>query len=193
MRKHAVWLVTLPVALVGIEAAHALANALFGAPASEVLESAESGAGLIPVLATLALAPLLCGLVGRVVGLWSTPRGSRAVVLPFVLLPPLGFVLLEVGEALVHPPVEWEELAGPTFLVGLALQVPVALVGYLLARALLRLSDEVRDLVRRAAPRPARATEFSCTTFPADDPLRRFLVSSAGLARAPPLSALGSS
>src|SRR5215470_10163322 len=104
MRKHAVWLVTLPVALVGIEAAHALANALFGAPASEVRESAESGAGLIPVLATLALAPLLCGLVGRVVGLWSTPRGSRAVVLPFVLLPPLGFVLLEVGEALVHPP-----------------------------------------------------------------------------------------
>lgn len=193
MRKHAVWLVTLPVALVGIEAAHALANAAFGAPGSEVLESAESGAGLIPLLAALALAAVLCGLVGRVAGLWWTPRRSRAVLLPFVLLPPLGFVLLELGEALAHSPIEWEELVGPTFLVGLALQLPVALVGYLLARALLRLSDEVRELVRRARRRPARATEFSSATFPGDDPLRGTLVSSVGLARAPPLTAIASS
>ena len=154
MRKHAVWLVTLPVALVGIEAAHALANAAFGAPGSEVLESAESGAGLIPLLAALALAAVLCGLVGRVAGLWWTPRRSRAVLLPFVLLPPLGFVLLELGEALAHSPIEWEELVGPTFLVGLALQLPVALVGYLLARALLRLSDEVRELRPTGSPPP---------------------------------------
>lgn len=193
MRKHAVWLVTLPVALVGIEAAHALANAAFGAPDSEVLASGASGAGLIPLLAALLLAAVLCGLGGRVAGLWWAPRRSRAVALPFLLLPPLGFVVLELGEALTKSPIEWHELLEPTFLVGLALQLPVALAGYLLARALLRLSDEVRDLVRRARRRGARATEFSSATFPADDPLRGSLVFSNELARAPPLTAIASS
>lgn len=193
MRKHAVWLVTLPVALVGIEAAHALANAAFGAPGSEVLASEGSGAGLIPLLAALALAAVLAGLAGRVADLWWAPRSSRAIALPFVLLPPLGFVVLELGEALARSPIEWEELLEPTFLVGLALQLPVALVGYLLARALLRLTDEVRQLVRRARRRPARLNPFSCVTFPADDPLHGSLVSSVGLARAPPLTATASS
>ena len=62
---------------------------------------------------------------------------------PFALLPPVGFTLLELGEALAsgHAPLD------RTFAVGLAFQLPVALLGYLLARGLLRLGDELRALV----------------------------------------------
>jgi hypothetical protein len=44
-RPNTHWLLILPVVLAGIEAAHALANALTGAPASEVFASAASGPG----------------------------------------------------------------------------------------------------------------------------------------------------
>jgi hypothetical protein len=46
-RRNAHWLLTLPVVLAGIEAAHALANSLTGAPASEVFASAASGRGAL--------------------------------------------------------------------------------------------------------------------------------------------------
>lgn len=191
MRRHAVWLVTLPVSLAGIEAAHALANLAFGAPHAEIFATDRTGAGLLPLIAALALATVLCSLAGRVAGLWWTPRSSRAVALPFLLLPPVAFVLLELGEALAASEPSWSELHEPTFLAGLALQLPVALVGYLLARALLRLSDDLRERVLGRQPQDAPEATL-LPARPADDRVRLLHLLASSLARAPPGGSLAS-
>ena len=142
-RPNTHWLLTLPVVLAGIEAAHALANSLTGAPASEVFESAASGRGALEPLGLLLLAMVTAALVARMRGGRSQPRNTAIVAAPFALLPPVGFALLELGEALASG----HALLDRTFALGLTFQLPVALLGYLLARGLLRLSDELRALV----------------------------------------------
>lgn len=152
MRRRLTWPVTLPVALAGVEAAHALANAAFGSPAegAELFATAGSGAGLIPLAGALALASVLAGLVGRA----SRPAGGRTPALPFALLPPLGFLLLELLESLLHS--GSLPAASATLLAGLALQAPFALASYLVARALLRLGDRAGRLLAQRRPAPFR-------------------------------------
>jgi len=194
VRRGAAWLVTLPIALVGIEAAHALANAVFGSPeeAGELFASGSSSAGLVPLLAALALGLLLVGLGGRVAG-WWLPCRARLVALPFALLPPVAFVVLELVEGVLHRgAVPWDAALEPTLVFGLLLQFPFALSGYLVARGLLRLSDAVRRLIvgaRRArplAPPPSRSLGGSERTRAA----RRH---SAHCGRGPPVGLLTSS
>jgi len=188
MSRKAVWLLTLPVALAGIEAAHALANLAFGPPHRELFEGTDSGRGLLLALGALGLASIVCWFAGRVAGVCSTPRSSRSVLLPFVLLPPVGFVLIELGEALAAGSLRVEELERPTFLAGLALQLPAALAGYLLARALLRLGDELRERLRRTASRPRRSRS-SRDAWPTDELLGPSFLLAASPARAPPAAA----
>ena len=186
-------MVTLPIALVGVEAAHALANAAFGSPeeAGEIFARVASGAELVPVLSALALALVLLGLSGRVAGRWWLPRDAPALALPFALLPPVAFVLLELLEALLHRGhVPADLVVEPALVVGLGLQFPFALAGYLVARLLLRLSDGVRGLIvrRRAAPPldPPRALPSPLREDP-PLPARR---GGAHLGRAPPVGLL---
>lgn len=151
-----VWLVTLPIVLAGVEAAHALANAAFGSPegAGEALASPGSGASLRPLLVALSLGLLVLALASRAAGRWWVPPHSRLVALPFACLPPVVFVLLELAEGVLDDGrVEWRDALGPTFLVGLVLQAPFALLGYAVARALLRLSDEL-GLILPLGPAP---------------------------------------
>lgn len=172
MRKGTAWLVSFPIALIGLLAAHAVANAAVGSPegAGEVFASAASGAELVPVLAALVAGAILLGVIGRVAGRWCLTAGGGSLALPFALLPPLGFVLLELGEKLAHSGVDAGPAHGPTFLVGLALQLPFALAGYLAARVLLRLSDSVRALIARRRPlrfaRPLAALRVPCDAPP---------------------------
>jgi hypothetical protein len=159
MRRTAVWLVTLPPALTGVEAAHALANQLFGSPQgeAEVFASAASGAELGPPLLALALAALLLALAARAAGRWWLPRSAGSLALPFACVPPLAFVLLELLEAVLGDgSMPWDPDARRTFAAGLALQLPFALAGYLLARLLLRLSDGARGLIARMPSRLSR-------------------------------------
>lgn len=190
MRRGAAWLVTLPIALVGIEAAHALANAAFGSPeeAGEIFASAASGAELVPVLSALALALLLLGLGGRVAGRWWSPRGARSLALPFACLPPVAFVLLELLEALLHRGHVPADLGfEPALLAGLVLQIPFALTGYLVARLLLRLSDGVRALILRRRVAPPLEPPRALPSLPHDDPPRHLRRGGAHLGRAPPV------
>ncbi len=189
-RSHA-WLVTMPIALAGIEAAHALANAVFGSPegAGELFASAASGSGLAPIAAGLGAACVLAGLAAKVVGAGASR--PRTFALPFALLPPLAFVLLEVAEGLFHRgTVPWSDLHEPTFLVGLALQVPFALLGYSISRLVLRLGSRLCELLTRASgpQRPAALVEI---VSPGSLRLRSRR-GSPELGRAPP-SAVGAS
>jgi hypothetical protein len=156
VRRRLTWLVTLPVALAGIEAAHALANCAFGSPAegAELFASACSGAGLLPLAGALALASVLAGIAGRA----ARPGDGRTPALPFALLAPAGFLALETLESLLHSGTL--PAVSATLVAGLALQAPFALAGYLAARVLLRLGDRAGRLLAalRAAPlRPAPA------------------------------------
>jgi hypothetical protein len=164
--------VALPIALIGVEVGHAVANAIFGSPAEdgEVFASPTSGAGLLPPLLALALALILVGLGGRMAGWWWLPGRSRLVALPFACLPPVGFVLLELGEGFVHAgAMPWGSMLEPTFLVGLVLQVPFALAAYVIARVLLRWSDSVRRLILRRAAPPLLAPSRPSHLRPSDD------------------------
>jgi hypothetical protein len=188
MRKGTAWLVSFPIALVGMLAAHAVANAAVGSPegAGEVFASAASGAELVPVLAALAAGAILLGVIGRVAGRWCLTAGGRSLALSFALLPPLGFVLLELGEKFADSGVgAAHPTHGATFLVGLALQLPFAVAGYLAARVLLRLSDGVRALIARRRPLPF-ARPLAAPRRPYDAPPPPARHSAVHSPRAPP-------
>jgi len=66
VRRQAVWLVTLPLVLAGIEGAHAAANAALGAPEGEVFATAASGRdALMPVAASLVNDHIRAGMITR--------------------------------------------------------------------------------------------------------------------------------
>jgi hypothetical protein len=154
--------------LAGIEAAHALANSLTGAPASEVFASAATGRGALEPLGLLFMAAIVAGVVQRIRSGSPEPRRAAIVAAPFALLPPVGFALLELAEALASGQAPLDR----PFVVGFALQLPVALLGYLLARGLLRLGDELRTLV--LSPPPLALPECGCAVLPAfERPLAR--------------------
>jgi hypothetical protein len=70
--------------------------------------------------------------------------------LPFALLAPAAFVVQEHLETLLHTgAAPFGTALQPTFLPGLLLQIPFALAGYAIARALVRLADGVRALIGR--------------------------------------------
>jgi hypothetical protein len=183
------WLVTVPIAVVGCESAHALTNLAFGFPGerpAELLQDGGPGAALIPALATLAAAVVLLGLATRVAGAWPG-HGAAAARLPFALLAPALFVVQELAETVLRtgaPPVG--TVLEPTFLPGLLLQIPFALAAYVVARALIRLADGVRALVagRRRAPRRTAASIGRRPTFVTPMPSEAHRWAHSG--RAPP-------
>ena len=146
VRNHLAWLVTLPLAIAGALSGHAVANALMGAPSDPAAELVVPGRPAFePLVALVALlaALLLAALLARVAGLWS-PQSSVAA-LPFAAVTPLFFVFQEHLEAFLHSGgVPFGTVLEPTFVPALALQLPFALLAYLIARALLRFADSVR-------------------------------------------------
>ena len=153
-----------PVAAAGVLAAHALAYRLTGARPGPMHEYLAHVPQVVAVLASIAV-------VGLAVQERSPRRLSARWVAP---LAPLGFACQEHLERLVHEGhVPWL-LTTPTFLAGIALQLPVALACVLLVRRVVgalpglrqrrsaRLGEawlplsESAPLVRRAA-RPPRA------------------------------------
>lgn len=180
---------TVPIALVGVEAGHALANAAFGSPEGpgEIFASTVSGSKLVPPLVAVALGALLLGVAGSVTGHRRHSGRSRSVVLPFACLPPLAFVLLEAVEGAAHTgAIPWDSALEPTFLVGLALQLPFALAGYLLARALLQLSDGLRSLIVGRQALRARGLPRALRPPPHDEAPHGRCRTTATLGRAPP-------
>jgi hypothetical protein len=149
-------LLSLPLAATGSLLAHCFAYRLVEPDAhmrAHMLH--ESGHGYLmygPLIFALALALVLLA-VG--VHAYETYRGRtpRVVAPPWLFgaLPPVGFVLQEHLERLVHTgsfaPHAFVE---PSFLVGLWLQIPFAAAAFLLARALLRAAERLGMALARA-------------------------------------------
>jgi len=196
MRRGLAWLVAVPVMLAGSELAHSLAFRI-AYPEVPVRMRAllATGHGYDRWL------PLAFGCLAAVAALSlvvtaaDASRGRTARGLPawaFALLPPLAFTVQEHLELLLHTGAfPWHEVARPTFLPGLALQLPFALLAYLAARLLLRTAERVGRAVGRVTP-PRPRLVAAAFPAPASSPrLPRLPLISRGLAkRGPPLLAL---
>ena len=195
MRRSLAWLVAVPLMLAGSEAAHALAYR-FAYPDLHV----RMHVLLVTGHGYLRWLPLVFGIAAAVVALslavaavdaarGRAPRGLPAWA--FALLPPLAFVVQEHVERLLHTGVfPWHEVATPTFLPGLALQLPFALLAYVVARLLLRTAERAGRAVARVAPPRPRLAAIVLAAPAAEPLLPRLAPISRGLAkRGPPLLA----
>ena len=105
------------------------------------------------------------------------------------VLAPLAFALQEIIELSLHTGTfAWHGVAAPTFLPGIALQLPFSLLAWLAARLLLRAAGRAGRAL--AAPPPGRTPPLSLAVLaPAAAPLPRPRVLAYRLAkRGPPLS-----
>ena len=151
---------------------------------------AHSGHGYLgnaPLAIATCVLVLIAGLLFRALaGFTGEPR--RAAASPaIVLLSPAAFVVQEHVERLAHTgQMPWAAAVQPSFLVGLALQLPFALAALLIAWALDSAAHAVGRALAAAAPRPL---------LPVFVPLPAYVTAAprpAGLARgygerAPPL------
>ncbi len=190
MKARASFLISIPVALAGSLLAHQVAYSL-RSPSEAALARllAVTGHGYLrhvgPFLASLA-AVAIVGLVREAVVHW---RGGarRALMWPVALIPPVAFVVQEHLERVLHGGgFPWHLAAEPSFLFGLALQIPFALLALGLATTVAgtvrRAVDTLRDRARSAAlARPLLGSR--ATAGPRA--LRVFLGTSESL-RAPP-------
>lgn len=120
------WLIVGPAVLAGVLAGHELAYRITGTsegPAHDYLDHAPQ---IVLFLLVLGLTTARLGARMRVPAAWQLPVAAVAT-----------FVVQEHVERLVHTGgVPWI-LTSPVFLVGLALQLPIALVAWLVTRGVL--------------------------------------------------------
>ena len=141
MRRRLTWLSIAPLMLAGLLAGHAVGYRLaITDPHARADALAHSGHGYfayVPFALSVCLGVLLAGLALQALSaLRGEPRRPAASPL-IVVLPPAAFVAQELIERLLHSGhVSWTVVVQPTFLIGLALQLPFALAALLLAWAL---------------------------------------------------------
>lgn len=140
-RRMLAWLLVVPLAAAGVLAAHAVAYTVTGTdpgPEHEYLGHAPQVVGLLTTIALVCLAFQERSLQPRPAG-WVAP------------LAPVAFVSQEHLERLAHTgQLPWL-LTTPCFLVGLALQVPVAIACVLVVK---RLTGALGDAPARPTPPP---------------------------------------
>ena len=155
-RRNVVWLITLPLALVGSQVAHAAGYRLATGEGELAHALASSGHGYLayaPLALAVCAAFVVIALARELIcALGGDETASRPSALAFSVLAPAIFIAQEHFERLTHGGAfPTSLLVEKTFVLGLALQVPFALVAYALARILLRATRAVARLL--ASPR----------------------------------------
>jgi hypothetical protein len=121
-----VWLAVSPITAAGVLLAHALAYRLTGTPAGPLHDYLDHAPQVV----------LVAALVGLAAGLGA--RRSSVAAWPFAVAAVATFAVQEHAERLLHTgELPWL-LTSPVFLVGLLLQIPVAVVVWWLAGRLLQ-------------------------------------------------------
>jgi hypothetical protein len=187
MKRGAAWGLALPLALVGSQAAHALAYALvYPQAGTRTLTLFATGHAYLSWLPLAFAGAGAAAAVSLSVTALDTARGRPARHVPawaFGLVPPAGFALQELLELSLHTGTfGWRAILAPTFLPGLLLQLPFALAAYVAARLLLRAAERVG----RAFAPSVRAAEYVELVTPAPAALPVRVVASSRDSRAPP-------
>jgi hypothetical protein len=192
MRRQLVWLVILPLSLVGAVCGHAVLNELMGSGSrDELLVGGGLGSDLVPEFLVVVSAVVLLALCGRVLGVGGSPRRS-VTAMPFACVTPVLFILQEHVEAYLHGGgIPIGTVLEPAFLPGLALQLPFALGAYLLALALLRAADGVRRLIGRTGVVRLRRDPHVSPRRPSVGRPRTSVLTAFHSGRGPPSGALG--
>jgi hypothetical protein len=152
------WSLSLPLCVVGWLAAHSLAYRVVeptGERHMRLLErTGHDYLEYAPYLVAVCLTLLLAGLASTTLAGASRSFSPQAP-LAHCLLPPIGFIVQEHLECLLTTGgIPVQTVLEPTFVVGLALQVPLGLTAFLVARALVEWGGRVgRGLVPRWRPR----------------------------------------
>jgi hypothetical protein len=156
MRRGITWLVAVPLLVAGSQAAHALTYRLIypGAPV-RVHALALTGHGYLSQLPLVLGVAIAIALVALLVTVVDASHGRSARGLPawaFSALAPVAFATQELLELSLHTGTfALHAFAAPTFLPGLALQLPFSLLAWLAARLLLRAANQAG---RALAARP---------------------------------------
>ena len=161
VRPALAWLLAVPLIAIGSQAAHALDYELVipGSRRAAVLEATgHSYLNLAPEFLAISLSLILVALLWRIGGRRTRAFGG-VPTWSFAVLPPLAFALQEHLERFLHSgDVPWASVLEPTFLPGILLQLPFALLAYAIARALLGAAGLISRLLRRPKPAdPVRA------------------------------------
>jgi|SRR5450755_251404 hypothetical protein len=162
-RRVASWLVSFPLMVVGSQVAHVFAYRWVYPSAhvrlSELLATGHGYMGssaYVPMLLGLSFAAEIVGVGWVLAGCVRRSLRRPVPAWAFALLPMLGFTLQEFFERwLSGSSFPWWMVLQPTFRVGLLLQLPFALVAYMVARLLLRAADRVGRILRGAVARPS--------------------------------------
>lgn len=178
-REATPWLVAVPLMVAGLLGARAVgsvcASSFHVASGPEAAEQAERVApfpGEWPWLIAVLAAILAVGVVRAIVAAGRAGGSDgRPSSKPFLLLPPAAFVLQELAErSLGQEALGFDRTAVLRFALGLALQLPFALLAFSLARVLLRVAERIA--VALAGVRPhipssrVLAAPSSCIALP---------------------------
>jgi len=143
-----VWLLTTPLIVGGCEGAHALLGRIMLVDRGrdpELFERGGYGSSLVPLLMAIVAALVLVGFATLVVRR-SSAEPRRVATWVFVVLPVAGFALQEQFEyALAHGGPSPAIFASGSFLAGVAIQSPIAVLACVVARVLFRAAVLLRE------------------------------------------------
>jgi hypothetical protein len=142
MRRTLTWLVTLPFAAASVVVGHSIAYRFTGTPTGGMHDYLAHAPQIVFILASLA-----------VLGLAADSRARRHSPLPLATIGIGAFVAQEHLERLIHTGHLPFLLASPVLWLGVALQLPLAVAIWFVAR---RLAEDIAAPVRRAARRVPR-------------------------------------
>jgi hypothetical protein len=193
MRRHLAWLMALPLAAIGTLAGHSFAyraavpdpherGQLLASTGHGYLEYAPLVVGACVAVLCLAFAvAVLAAFVGRT-------RAAAAEIQLVAAVPPLAFVIQELLERFLHDGhVHWSQLVSAPFLLGLAAQLPIALLVASLAYSLTRVAEQLGLGLRQRPPRRA-LPGVPQRLVPAVDLALRPALSRGYSSRGPPLA-----
>jgi hypothetical protein len=196
MRAIRTWLLSIPLIAVGSLAAHSLAYRL-AVPDSHARELAYRHSGhaylkLAPYVSALCVALVLTAVLARALRPSACRAAGRIGLWPFLVLPLLFFLLQEHAERFVGTgSFPAGAMLETTCVLGVALQVPLGVIAYTVARALVRLSDGLgRLLAGRARTLRLRPQSLAGARFAEVAPARISILALNRAGRAPPISAV---